>query len=313
MAKSAAATKGAARKPAGRAEAPRRRKAVEDGADISSLVSEVMDLEGQVRAQTGSQNSWVTLATGNSGVVSPKDPRYMKGVKLLDFVIPDKKIRLGPSFQATILGMFKLYQETPKKQSENDLPPVVGFWMPDDAEKIPLGENNFTRTFVARDGSIHELNPVHWVHIYIHGHEDVTDAIVPFRSKGNEFYRDLMKLVKRDSRICTELRFKVGSQAVANEKYRKTDYYPSFEVAGKNFLLEDDGSITRVKGGFSEEELAEVLTRSRDSQKNYAECRLVGKKNVAAITGAKPAAALPPGSDGYEDAPDDEDEEELDL
>jgi hypothetical protein len=56
-----------------------------------------------------------------------------------------------------------------------------------------------------------------------------------------------------------------------------------------------------------------VLIRSRNSQKDYADCRLVSRKNVAAITGAR-QAALPPGQDGYEDVPDDDEEDdELDL
>jgi hypothetical protein len=85
-------------------------------------------------------------------------------------------------------------------------------------------------------------------------------------------------------------------------------------VAGRNFLLDDDGKVTPVKGGLSGDELAEVLTRSRNAQKDYAECRMVSRRNVAAITGAAPAAALPPGANGYEDVPDDDgDDDELDL
>jgi hypothetical protein len=290
-----------------------RSKAVpKDEVDIGSVTSELLKLEGAERAKTGSQNCWLSLATGNTGLATPKDPRYVKGTNLLDYVIAEKKLVLGPEFDATILGMFKLYQESTQKKSESDLPSVVGFWMPEDAEKLPLGENNFTREFVTRDGSVHELNPIHWVALYIHGHEEVTDVILSFRGKGNEFYRELFKTVKRESRICTELRFRVSSQAVANEKYRKTDYYPQFDIEGHNFLLDEDGGIKNVKGGLSQKELAEVLTRSHAVQKDYAASRMVGKKNVAAITGAK-QAALPPGKDGYGDVPDDDDDEELEL
>jgi hypothetical protein len=301
------------RKSAGAAPGKAAKAKKETTVDAKSLVAEVLALEGAERAKTGSQNSWVSLATGNSAVLSPKDPKYIKSAKLLDYVIADKKLRLGPSMTVTILGMFKLYQETPERKSESDMPPIVGYWLPADAEQIQTKSgDNFTRQFTARDGTIHELNPVHWVHIYIHGHEDITDAILPFRSRGNEIYRDLYKLVKRESRVCPELRFKVTSQGLDNAKYKKTDYYPAFEIVGRNFRLDDEGNITLVKDGFAKEELADVLLLSRNSQKDYAECRMVSKRDVATITGTRPSTALPPGQGDYDDVPDEEDDD-LDL
>jgi hypothetical protein len=92
-------------------------------------------------------------------------------------------------------------------------------------------------------------------------------------------------------------------------KYGKTDYYPKFEIAGRNYAWTDEGDIAFIKGGLPPEEVQDLLTRSRDLQKEYAEKRIVGEKDVAAILGipGTERPALPPGQvdDEFVDAEDD--------
>jgi hypothetical protein len=280
--------------------------------ELNGIVAETLALEQAERAKSGSQHSWLTLVGPGSPILSPKDPKFIKGVRMLDFVLPDKKLRLGPKVTVSVLGMFKLYQQTLKKKNENDMPPVIGFWMPEDAEQVPLAPgDNFTREFMDREGKTNSLIPVHWVPLYIHGHEDLTDVVLAFRSRGNEVYRELFKLMKRETKAYTELRFTLTNQDVANTKYNKTDYYPKFDIEGRNYRIDEDGQIELVKGGMDATELQDLLTRSRDLQKEYAEKRMVAQKNVAAILGLSAQPALPPGR--ADDEFLDEDDDDLDL
>jgi hypothetical protein len=277
---------------------------VED--ELSALAAQNKSLEDSERAKTGSQNSFITLVQGNSGILLPDDSAYIKGVKLHDYVISAKKLRLGATLDITVLGMFKLYAETARKEKESDMAPTVGFWMPDDAMQIPV-QGIFDRPLP--NGNV--LKPVHWVYVYLHDNPDIEDGMIAFRSTGNSVYAVLEKLIKYESSICTELRFTVTKQAIKNETYKTTNYYPKFEISGRNFKMDESGKVLPVKGGLKADEIKEILKRSNKVQKDYAEMKLVAKKNnIQALIGSgKGRAALPAGKGGYaEDADEDEDQ-----
>jgi hypothetical protein len=272
--------------------------------DLSSLAASVRGLESVERAKTGSNLSWVSLAQGNSGVLQPDDPAYIKGVKQLDFVIAAKNLRLGQTVDATVLAMFSLYeQRTAPRDASESTGQLVGFWMPDDAVQVPQS-GIFERKLANGD----TLYPTHWVFLYLHDHPEIDNALLSFRSIGNSIYKDLEKMLKAESSIWVEKRLKIGHQAIRNEKFKKTYYYPAFEVAGANFRFEGD-ELKPVKGGLSADEIREVLTRSKKLQDDYAAARMVSRRtNVAALIGAPTAPALPGSSGGYDDDEDDDGE-----
>jgi hypothetical protein len=267
--------------------------------DLSSLALAGKELEDEQRAQTGSQNSFLTLVKANGQVLDKNNPAFMKGVKPLDYVIASKKLKLGAKLDVTILGMFKVYAEVKKGAASDEMPTTVAFWMPDQAMQFNIAPGSiFDRELP--NGNV--LQPVHWVFVYLHDFPEITDAIIAFRSKGNSFYSDLQKLVKAESSVCTELRFEVSNQELYNEKYKKTDYYPKFETAGRNYTLTEDGKVVLDKqSGLDRETLKEILSRARDMQSNYKEMKLVAKRNIEALTGPAPRAALPAGKGGYEE------------
>jgi hypothetical protein len=275
--------------------------------ELSALAAQNKELEDSERAKTGGQNSFITLVQGNSGILLPDDSAYIKGVKLHDYVISSKKLRLGATLDITILGMFKLYAETARKEKETDMAPTVGFWMPEDAMQVPV-QGIFDRPLP--NGNV--LKPVHWVYVYLHDHPDITDGMITFRSTGNSVYAALEKLIKSESSICTELRFTVTKQSIKNETYKTTNYYPKFEISGRNFKMDEEGKIVPVKGGLRADEIKEILTRSNKVQKDYADMKLVAKKNnIAALLGVPQGrAALPAGKGDYDE---DEDEEEMEF
>jgi len=243
---------------------------------LDALAAEAKQHEDVERAKSSSNNNFITLVQGNSGILLEDDARYIKGVKLHDYVIAAKKLKLGAKFTATVLGMFKLYAELAKTDANNkdEMAKTVSFWMPDDAEQVPVAPGeNFDRYL----GNGHVLVPVHWVYLYLHDYTDIDDALLSFRSTGNRVYKDLEKLVKAESSLCTELRFSVGKQAIKNDKYKTTNYYPKFDLIGRNYSFKNNKVVPEK--GMDSAELAEMLTRSKTKLAEYAAMKLVGKKH----------------------------------
>jgi len=270
--------------------------------DLSDLVAANIALEGAERAKTGSNLSFITLVKANSGIIDQHSPAYIKGVKALDYAISSKKIGLGKSLDATIIGMFKVYGEVAKKEKESDLPKTVRFWTPDDAQNFPVS-GLFDRELP--NGNI--LQPRHWVFLYLHDHPEIEDGLISFQGKGNKFYTELEKLVKAESSLVTELRFKITNQAVVNEAYKKTDYYPKFEIVGRNFKIGEDGKVMKLKDSdLDAATLKDILSRSHQMYEDYTKLKLVGKQNITALLGTAGRPALSAGNSEYEE--DDEDE-----
>jgi hypothetical protein len=265
--------------------------------ELSSLALAGKELEDEQRAQTGSQNSFITLVKLNGQTLDKNNPAFMKGVKPLDYVIASKKLKLGAKLDATILGMFKVYAEVKKGGAKDEMPTTVAFWMPDQAMQFPIAPGEiFDRELP--NGNV--LQPVHWVFVYLHDFPDVDDGIIAFRSKGNSVYSALQKLVKAESAVCTELRFEVSHQGIYNEKYRKTDYYPKFEIVGRNYALtESDKVVPDKQSGIDRETLKEILSRSKDIQLSYKEMKLVAKRNIETLAGPAPRKALTDGRAKY--------------
>jgi len=271
------------------------------GSDLSSLVLSNKEMEDAERAKTGSQSSFITLVKANSGIIDKNNPNYIKGVKPLDYAISSKKLALGKELDATIIGMFKLYAEVAAKEKESDMPKTVKFWHPDDAMQYPV-EGYFDRPLP--NGNI--LQPRHWVFLYLHKHPEITDGLIAFGGKGNKIYVELEKLIKAESKVCTELRFKVTNQDIYNDGYKKTDYYPKFEITGHNYKLTEDGKVVKAKDSdVDEETLREILTRSNKVQKAYREMRMVARQSVHALPAPAGRKAIGTRQEAYEEDEDD--------
>jgi hypothetical protein len=277
--------------------------------DLSSLALAGKELEDEQRAQTGSQNSFITLVKANGQVLDKNNPAFMKGVKALDYVVASKKLKLGAKLDVTILGMFKVYAEVKPspvnaKGQKEEMDKTVAFWMPDQAMNFEVAPGSiFDRELP--NGNL--LQPAHWVFVYLHDFPEVDDGIISFRSKGNSIYAALQKLVKAESKVCTELRFEVSNQDMYNEKYKKTDHYPKFEITGRNYTLTEDGKVVLdKKSGLDKETLKEILSRAKEMQSAYKEMKMVAKRNIEALTGPVPRQALPAGKGGYEEDTEEE-------
>jgi hypothetical protein len=176
-------------------------------------------------------------------------------------------------------------------ENKDEMAKTVAFWMPDQAMQFEIAPGSiFDRALP--NGNM--LQPVHWVFVYLHDFPDVEDGIVAFRSKGNSICADVQKLVKAESSVCTELRFEVSSQGIYNEKRQQTDYYPKFEIAGRNYTFTSDNKIVLDKSsGIDLGTLKEILARAKELHASYKTMKLVAKRNIEALTGPAPRKALP--------------------
>jgi hypothetical protein len=257
--------------------------------------------EDVAREEVAGQNNFIKLiGDPEAKELNSTKPEFIKGAKYKSFVISNKKVHLGMSFECTIVGMFKLYEETEvKKEGNKDLPKIFGYWIPEDAENIPV-EGMFDRPFLAKDGTTHLLKPVHWLAVRLDAFPDMENVVISFRSTGNGIYAKLAKAVKNACDLAPQLKIKVTSQAIENKDWGKTNLFPDFEIIGKNFDFVD-GSIKLIpeaKGGMTPDDLEATLTMYAHLNEEYAENRMVSKKsNIAALIGSsEPPKALSAGA-----------------
>ena len=257
--------------------------------DLNSLIAQAAQAEAVIRAESGSNLQWIKILDPSANELVEGDAAYIKGAKARDFVIASSKTRLGQNIDATIVGMFKVFAEVKPAASKAEMPKTVGYWHPSDAMQVPL-EGNFDRPLA--NGNV--LQPVHWVFLYLHDNPDIEGVVLSFRSTGNKYYNELEKLVKANSHIAPELRLTIGTQAVKNETYNKTYYYPKFELQEqRNCAYSPEEGLKSVKGGLDKETLAEVLRRYGEVYKAFTEYTLVTKRtNIAGmLPGAKAQTA----------------------
>ena len=259
-----------------------------DSDGLNGLIAQAAQAEAVLRAESGSNLQWIKILDPSSNELVPEDAAYIKGAKARDLVISSSKTRLGPNVDATIIGMFKVFAEVEKPAVQGDMPKTVGYWHPTDAMQVPL-EGNFDRPLA----NGHVLQPVHWVFLYLHDHPEIEGVVLSFRSTGNKYFNELEKLVKANSHIVPELRFNVTTQAVKNEKYNRTYYYPKFELQDqRNCAYSAEEGLRSVKDGLDKETLKEVLQRYGELYKAFTEYTLVSRRqNISQMLPGVPSKA----------------------
>ena len=278
--------------------------------DLSNLALEGKAAEDEERARTGGSLTWITCVQPGTDVTTKGSATYQKGVEAGDFYIADKQLRIGEKLRGTVLAMFKVYGEIKKKDKDSDMAKTIGFWHPDDAEQIPL-EGNFERPLA--NGNV--LVPMHWVFLEIEGHEDIVDAMLPFRSIGNSYFTTFNKLVKKSSEICAQLQVEFEPEPVPMPEFKKTYFYPVGKIVGKNFDFDSEtGKVTPIKGGPNAVTIRRILEKYAAIQKAYKEFKVVSRHSedklkslVGPTSVGKAHKGLPASSGSYGEDGEDED------
>jgi hypothetical protein len=210
-------------------------KAAPTKTNLAALLGAGKVHEDEQRSSAGRDKSYVQI------IKDPKDkilnegkPEFIKGAKYEGYCIPNKKIWLGMTPEVVIVGLFKVYEERiPVPPGSKEMPPLVGMWMPQDAEQVPV-EGQFDRPFLSRgDNKIHVLNPAHWVCLWSRKHPDVDDMVITFRSVGNSIYQQLVKLIKQSGvAFAPQLKIRLAKpQEKEAKNYNDKVYlYPNFEI-----------------------------------------------------------------------------------
>ena len=267
---------------------------------LGSLVAETMQLEADNRDVSGRQYSYLKLVgnTAQDPILKKGRAEYIEGAAERGWVIPSKLINLGEKVRITVLGAFKVYEDTipgikkdPKSKQE-PMRRVVGYWMPGCAENVPV-EGIFDRPYIAPDGVAHILRPVHWAFVYLHDHPEIEDAVITFRSTGNSVYKELQKLIQSSGVSSSELIIDMTCQEIPAKGWDKEYLYPDFEIVGRNYEIVE-GNVKAVKGGLRTSEIARVIKWTHAMQKSYTDFQLVSKKsNIAALVKGFQGATIP--------------------
>ena len=259
--------------------------------DLTNLAQETRVLEDEVRLQSGGNFNWVKVLQSGTDFVTKGTEGYIKGAEAGDYlVVVNGKNVVKETLRVTPVGMFKVYAEKKPSAKPSEMDQTVKFWHTDDAEQMPLVDgDNFRR----RLANGNYLMPMHWLFVYIHEFPEIKDALIPFQSIGNSYYAKIMKLVKANSQLASELILDLKTDGQKNEDFNKTYFYPIAEVVGKNFSIDPEtGKVVPAKG-VPADKIREILTLSNELNKQFKESKLVTRQAPGQLTALSGAAGAP--------------------
>jgi hypothetical protein len=284
--------------------------------NLAALLGAGKAHEDEARTEAGRDKSYVQIVGDPlSPFVTDNDPLRIEGAEFGSFVIPNKKVNLGKTPELVVVGLFKVYEERiPAPEGSEETAKLVGIWMPEDAEQLPV-EGQLQRPFVSpSDNKVHLLLPSHWMCLWHRKHPDTTDMVITYKSVGNAVYQELVKKIKQSGvGFVPQLRLKFKTQTREAVKWKKKYMYPDFDIIcdaqGKpklNFEIKQIKGVDTpvpVEGGLKADELEKVLTLYGQLAAEYTGYKMVARKrNIAALIGSGEGGARP-GIEVEEDDP----------
>lgn len=282
---------------------------------LSSLVEDALGLESREREEfVVNKQAYVSVVGRMSHATMQSMPGYIEGAEMRDIVVSTTKTILGKSTDVTVLGIFKLYaiydKDTVDKNNKKVQGKLKRYVMPEDgvqirdkAQAMGCQFDNFNTELPNGDW----LRPIHWIYLYLHDAPEIDNAIVSLSSGNNKIATAVSKAIQQSGAAhSAELRFTLSSAVAHNEtsEWLVLTFEPQKQ---RNFIIEN-GDVIQVKGGFSTEEIEEVLRRSNEQRKAYTSCLLVGSYKATELFGAAPQKALTKQASKYADEGDDDEE-----
>lgn len=256
---------------------------------------ETKSKEDDIRSQEGGSNAlFISLVKDSkSPVINKKSQEYLEGAEIGSYYIGKRRLLLGTEFDATVLRVVELYQDS-IKNGDNDSQ-TVGFWSRDDFEQLPAdGDYSWReRSYIDKQGNMHVVSQCYWIVLYIHGLDeefaDVNEQFPRIQLNGGPSHvaRDLSKLIKETSAgLTAELRFKVTSQDHVYKVKGKENFTlkPEFSLIGRNFRLTDDNIELVLEK--DEDVVSDLLDKTDEVITAIQEHKLIRKRNVAGLLSA---------------------------
>ena len=262
-------------------------KAVNTGqsdADIAKLLAQAAEMDGQNQADLGGNRvPYIKcIVKAEDPILDKTSPDFIKGASYKGFCVPSSKLNLGAEFDYTVMGIFSIYEEKvkPKGKATSEIPPIVGYRMPKQAQQIPIAEGSyFDREFIAKDGETHILSPVFWVFGLIKGHEEMGLHNMVFRSTAAGNAKELQKILAKNGGISCQQVVHVVAEKKEFPAYKSVTFRPLFEETDRlNFQVKGE---TIVPKEWNKAEIAEYIQVYHKLQADYTGSRLVSDREIA--------------------------------
>jgi hypothetical protein len=260
-------------------------------ADIAALLASAAEMDGQNQAELGGNRvPYIKcIAKAEDPILDKASPDYIPKAVYKGFCVPEHKLNLGTEFHYTVMGLFSIYEEKikPKGKGAGEIPPIVGYRMPEQARQIPIAEGSyFDREFVGNDGELHILSPVFWVFGLIKDHEDLGLHNIVFRSTAAANAKALQKILANAGGTSCEHIVKVTAERKEFPKFNSVTYRAVFEATDRlNFQVK--GS-TLVPKEWTKAEIADYVKMYHTLQADYTHSRLVSSRDIADSVAALP-------------------------
>lgn len=259
--------------------------------DIAKLLAEAAEMDSHNQAELGGNRvPYIKcISKAEDPILDKTSPDYIPKAVYKGFCVPEHKLNLGTEFHYTVMGIFSVYEEKvkPKGKDANSIPPIVGYWMPEQARQIPIAEGSyFDREFVGNDGELHILSPVFWVFGLVKDHEDLGLMNIVFRSSAAPNAKALQKILSGKEGIVCQHVVKVTAERKEFKNFNTVTYRPIFEGTDRvNFQMK---GATIVPKEWDKAEVAEFAKMYHTLQADYSNQRMVANRDVASAVAALP-------------------------
>lgn len=265
--------------------------AAQSDMDIAKLLAEAAEMDGQNQAELGGNRvPYVKcISKAEDPILDKTSPDYIPKAVYKGFCVPAHKLNLGLEFHYTVMGIFSVYEEKvkPKGKDANSIPPIVGYWMPEQAHQVPIAEGQyFDREFVGKDGELHILSPVFWVFGLIKDHEEIGLVNIVFRSSAAPNAKALQKILSNAGGITCQHVVKVTAEKKEFKNFNNVTFRPVFEATDRvNFTMK---GTSIVPNEWTKAEVGEYAKIYHGLQADYTNSRMVANRDVAAAVAALP-------------------------
>lgn len=228
-------------------------------------VQAAKEADKAVRAEDGSNVTFVSLAQSLSKALDEDEPEhYIEGLKVKEFYIGSKKLRLGKSLEVVPLSFVTVYNEFSSGQDSK----FLGVWHKEDALKYPLCPTHY---FNRQLPNGNELRPVKWVLVYLPDYPDIPNVVITFKSTANRIAKSWAKDIESHGGNSSALVYTLNVEKVENAKGKWYQIRPEFSE--KVY----DAETGKVFKPYAEK----VVDLSLEYNESYAKGTLVSRKPEA--------------------------------
>lgn len=260
-------------------------------ADIAKLLADAAEMDGQNQAELGGNRvPYIKcISKAEDPILDKTSPDYIPKAVYKGFCVPEHKLNLGVEFYYTVMGIFSVYEEKVKSKGKdaNAIPPIVGYWMPEQARQIPIAEGSyFDREFIGNDGELHILSPVFWVFGLVKDHEDLGLMNIVFRSSAAPNAKALQKILSGKEGISCQHVVRVTAEKKEFKNYNSVTFRAQFEGTDRvNFQVKGASIVPKE---WNKAEVAEFAKMYHTLQADYSNQRMVANRDVSAAVAALP-------------------------